>query len=272
MFDPKKIRRGAEIAPRKVVIYGPPKMGKSTLAAAAKNALLVPTEDRVKHINCAKTEVVSSFDEILQIMEYLGDGNSGFDSVIFDTLDWMEPMIHQYVCAKKKFKSLIDDNNKETNFGRGLKFHAVEGWKIFLTNCDILREEAGLNIILLAHSAVEKVSPPDADGYDRYTMKLDKNAVAVVEEWADIIGFYNREVIVKKEDAGFGKKTGKALNVDTNRVLNTQASAPSWISGNSFGLPDFNVDPESMTDIMDIILGHVSWPDMVPVKQNPKKK
>lgn len=254
MFDPRSIRRGIEVAPRKVVVYGPPKMGKSTLVAAAPDALLIPTEDRVKHIDCAKTEVVQNFEEIMAVFEYLKAG-SPYRTVILDTLDWMEPMIHAYVCKKKGFKNgLIDDADKNVNFGRGLKYHAVDGWKIFLQNCDVLREEANMNIVLVAHSMVEKVSPPDSDSYDRYTMKLDKNAVAVVEEWADVIGFYNREIVTKKEDAGFGKKTTKALNIEGNRVLNLQASAPSWISGNSFDLPDLNVTVDDAPDIMKYIL------------------
>ena len=252
-FDPRSIRKGIEAAPRKVVIHGNPKIGKSSLAAASPDALLIPTEDRVKHIDCAKTDVVTKFEEIMEIFEYLIQGTP-YKTVIIDTLDWMEPMLHDYICRKKGYKSLMDDSNKEVNYGRGLKYHAVEGWKMFLQNCDMLREQANMHIVLVAHSAIEKVSPPDSDAYDRYSMKLDKNAVAVVEEWADIIGFYNREIVVKKEDAGFGKKQGKALNIDGNRVLNLQASSPSWISGNSFGLPDCIVTLEDAPEIMKFIL------------------
>ena len=257
MFDPRSIRKGAEFAPRKIVIHGNPKIGKSTLASAVPDALLIPTEDRVNHIKCNKTDVVSKFEEVMEIFEYLMTGTS-YKTVIVDTLDWLEPMLHDYICRKKGFKSLMDDSNKDVNYGRGMKYHAVEGWKMFLQNCDMLRNEVNMNIVLIAHSAIEKVSPPDSDAYDRYSLKLDKNAVAVVEEWADVIGFYNREIVVKKEDAGFGKKTGKALNIDGNRVLNLQATSPSWISGNSFGLPDCIVTIEDAPEIMKFILNSES--------------
>ena len=51
-FALNEIQKGAKRMPRKIVIYGPPKMGKSTLAGATKNALMNPTEDRVSHIEC----------------------------------------------------------------------------------------------------------------------------------------------------------------------------------------------------------------------------
>lgn len=255
MFDPRNIRQGKQTAPRKVVIYGNPKMGKSTLAASAPDCLLIPTEDRVKHIDCAKTDVVKNFDEIMEVFEYLMSGTS-YRSVIIDSLDWMEPMLHAYICKKKGFiKGLQDDHNKETNYGKGMKVHAVEGWKMFLQNCDILRETQNMSIILVAHSAIEKISPPDGDAFDRYTMKIDKNAVSVVEEWADIIGFYQRDLVIKKEDTGFGQKKGKALSVDGNRVLNMQSTSPAWISGNSYGLDDCVVTLEDAPAIMRYVLG-----------------
>jgi len=249
-FDPRSIRKGIEAAPRKVVIHGNPKIGKSSLAAAAPDALLIPTEDRVKHIDCAKTDVVTRFEEIMEIFEYLIQGTP-YRTVIIDTLDWMEPMLHDYICRKKGFKSLHDPKDNEVNYYKGLMVHAVEGWKMFLQNCDMLREQANMNIILVAHSAVEKVSPPDSETYGRYTLKIDKYAVSVVEEWADVIAFYNHEVVVSKSD---NKKIGKALNVDGNRILNLQSTSPAWLSGNSFGLPDCIVTIEDAPEIMKFIL------------------
>ena len=252
-FDPRSIMKGIKNSPRKIVIYGPPKIGKSSLVSAIPGALMIPTEDRVTHIDCDKTDVVGSYEEVMEIFQYLYSGTS-YRAVIVDTLDWMEPMLHESICRARGFDSIIDNRNPETNYGRGLKYHAVEGWKKFLYNCDHLRKETGMSIILVAHSQVEKISPPESDAYDRYSFKIDKNATAVVEEWADVIGFYNREVLVSKEDQGFGKKKGKALNIDDRRVLNLQATSPAWISGNSFDLPDCVVTMKDAPAIMAMIL------------------
>jgi hypothetical protein len=271
MFDPKTIKRGREIAPRKVVIYGPPKQGKSTLAACAPDALLIPTEDRVKHIDVAKTDVCRSFEEVMSVFEYLME-TTPYKTVIVDTIDWLEPLLHQYICSKKGFSSLYDEKDKEVNFGRGLKYHAVEGWRMFLQNCDVLRLEKNMSIILVAHSTVEKYSPPDADAYDRYNFDVDKHAASVIREWADVIGFYNTEVVVRKEDQGFNKKTGKAVNIDGDRVLNLQANSPAWISGNSYGLPDIKVTEADAPEIMRYILNTEELEQNSTKKTNNKKE
>jgi hypothetical protein len=100
---------------------------------------------------CLRLKRLAEFEEVMEIFEYLMTGTS-YKTVIVDTLDWLEPMLHDYICRKKGFKSLMDDSNKDVNYGRGMKYHAVEGWKMFLQNCDMLRHEMKINIILIAHS------------------------------------------------------------------------------------------------------------------------
>jgi hypothetical protein len=252
-FDPREIRKGVQTAPRKVIIYGDAKIGKSTLAGASPGCLLIPTEDRVAHIDCDKTNVVTSYQEILDIFKYLETG-SPYKTLVIDSLDWLEGMIHDYVCKKKGFSSLTDNKDANVNYGRGLKYYAVEAWRDFLYNLDVLRETQKMSIVLVAHSAIEKVSPPDSDSYDRYTLKLDKNAVAVLTEWTDIIAYYSRDIIVKKEDKGFGQKVGKALNIDSKRLINMESTNPAWISGNSFGLGTCEVDISDIKEVMSYIL------------------
>ena len=252
-FDFGTIIKGAQQSARKIVIYGPPKMGKSTLASSGKDSFLIATEDRVTHIDCDKAPVVKSMQEVYDIFQALYTEKHPYKTIVIDTLDWLEPMLHAHVCQTKGFASITDDHNKETAFQKGLKYHAVEEWKKFLNACDSLREDKKLNIVLVAHSDMQKVTPPDNDSYDRYAMKIDKNAVSVVEEWADVIGFYNREVMVRKEDAGFGKKNGKAIGGD-KRVIYLSSESPAWIAGNSYGLRDCEVSLDSIKDIMNYIL------------------
>lgn len=252
-FKMSSIQKGVKNMPRKIVIYGPPKLGKSTLVGSAKNALLIPTEDRVAHIDCDKTPVMSSYAEIIDVFNFLLDGNTKhtYKRIIIDSIDWLEPLLHQYICEKKGFKSLTDDHNKETAFQKGMKYHAVEAWKNFLHNCDVLRE-SGMDVVLTAHSAVITITPPDIDSYDKAVMKIDKNALNVVEEWADIIGYYTHEIFVKTDDKGINKK-GKAI-ASKKRILHLSGESPAMINGNSFGLDDAVVTLEHCSEIMEWLL------------------
>ena len=254
MFSISDIQKGVKRPPRKAIIYGPPKLGKSTLAGSAKNALLIPTEDRVAHIDCAKTPVVSQYEELIEIFQFLTTkAGEQFQTVIIDSLDWLEPIIHDYLCRKNGYKSIDDDKNKETAFQKGLKYVAVGGWKKLLYNLDYLRSEYGKSIILVSHSHTITINPPEADSYDKNVMKIDKNALSVVEEWADIIGFYTKEIFVKKEEKSLNAK-GKAIS-SNRRMLYMSGENPAMINGNSFGLTDVEVTLEHCTDIIEWILG-----------------
>jgi hypothetical protein len=261
-FTLHDIQKGVKRMPRKVILYGPPKLGKSTLAGSTKNALMIPTEDRVAHIKCDKTPVIEKFEEITEIFDFLLNGKHTYKRVVVDTLDWLEPVIHEYAVQKLNerlegtsstlAKSINDDNCKETTFQKGLKFVAPAAWKTFLFNCDVLREN-GIDVILVAHSDTITVNPPDRDPYEKYVMKINKHSLAVLEEWADIIGFYDKEIFVKKEKSGATAVKGKATS-SKRRILNLCGDNPSMISGNSFGLSDAIVDLEKCTEIMEWIL------------------
>lgn len=250
-FSLSNVQKGAKQMPRKIIIYGPPKLGKSTLSGSAKNALMIPTEDRVAHIDCDKAPVVQSYEEIIDIFDFLLNGKHAYKRVIIDSLDWLEPILHKHICEKKGFKSLTDDHNKDTAFQKGLKYHAVEGWKTFFHNCDVLRD-AGIDVILVAHDTTITVSPPDTDSYDKAVMKIDKNALAVVEEWADVIAYYTKEIFIKKDDHGINKK-GKAIS-SNKRVLHLSGESAAMINGNSFGLGDAEVTLDHCQEIMEWLL------------------
>lgn len=250
MFELESIQKGKLKKPKKIIIYGPVKVGKSTLVGSTENALMIPTEDRVDHIGCDKTPIPNSLEEIFGIIKFLAsDKNRSYKRLIIDTVDWLEPLVHDYVCRENGFTSITDDGNKETAFQKGLKYHAVSGWRKLLEGLDYLRDN-GIDIILVAHDTVIKVDPPGGDRYDKSVMKIDKNSLSILEEWADSIGYYAREIFVETPS---GKRSGKAIS-SKRRKLYLSGDSAAFTSGNSFGIGDIEIDLAFAGKIMEDLL------------------
>ena len=255
-FDPASIKTKTAQKARKVILYGPPKLGKSTLAGSAKNSLMIPTENRVDHIACHKTDVITNYQELLDIFDFLlKNDKHSYKRIILDTLDEFEPILHKAICEKNGWQSLVEDKNKEVNFSKGLKYHAVEGWRKFLNNCDVMRD-AGFDIIFVAHSQVVKVNPPDkAESYDKFAMKIDPNSLTILEGWADIIGFYEQEIFVNQVGDGINKK-GRAYSKSGPdcRTLRLEGNHAAMVCCNSYGFVDTEVPLAHCAEVMEWLL------------------
>jgi len=263
-FDPMAITQGPERQARKIVLYGPPKLGKSTLAISAKNSLLLPTENRVAHLHGAKLPLVTCYEDVETVIGLFKNGTYKQKRFIIDTLDEFEPLLHDKVSREHGWNSLVEDKIKDTNFNKGLSIHAVIKWRKFLAELDDLRINYGIDIILVAHAMPMKVNPPDHDQYDKWAMKIDKYAVPILEGWADIIAFYDKEIFVSK---GEKDKTGKPIAGD-GRKLYVEGKSPAMISCNCFGLTDVVVQEEYCADIMEWLL---TGPYEEKVQTNEKK-
>jgi hypothetical protein len=64
---------------------------------------------------------------------------------------------------------------------------------------------------------------------------LQKGPLGLAVEWADIIGFAQEEVAIKKESTGFATR---ARGIGTGRRVLHLNAKPSFIAGNRYGLPD----------------------------------
>jgi hypothetical protein len=77
-----------------------------------------------------------------------------------------------------------------------------------LTSLDALIE-ANINVVLIAHSKVQRVEPPDLmTAYDRYELKLSKQSSPLVKEWADELWFLKFKTKVMQSEGGKSKGMG----------------------------------------------------------------
>jgi hypothetical protein len=214
--------------PPRIVIYGEHKIGKSTFAASAPNPIVIRTEDGLAAIQVPTFPLATAYADVMSAIETLYRGGHGFQTAVIDTLDWLEPLVWKYT-ADIENKSDIE----EIGYGKGY-IKADEHWRTILDGLDALNAQ-GMTIICLAHAEIKRFDAPDTEPYDRYQIKLHKRAAAIVQEWADVIGFARHEVLTVSDDAGFNKKKTRGVSTGT-RVLSVE-ERPAYFAGNRYSLP-----------------------------------
>jgi len=239
-FDLTSISRTKRIEAPKILLAGEPKIGKSTFAAMAPNSIGILTEDGMSGIDAQAFPLATTLDDVYAGIGTLLNEEHEFQSVFVDSLDWMEPLVNAHVCKANKW-----DNIEAPGFGKGYVAAAAE-WKNLLEGFEALRRDRGMAIILICHVKQQRIESPTHEGYDAYVLKLHNRASALVEEWADIVGFAAHRIAIKKTDAGFGNKEAKALKTG-ERMLYLEAH-PAYPSGNRFGLADCPLSWDTFAD------------------------
>ncbi|MAM87533.1 MAG: oxidoreductase [unclassified Hahellaceae] len=217
------------VQPPRIVVHGEHGVGKTTLGATANRPVFLPLEDGLTGLEVDAFPQLTSWDEVKAAITALTTEEHKFGTAVIDSLDWLEPLIWDAV-SKAHGKSSIE----EFGYGKGY-VEAVSYWREFLDACDKLRA-SGMAVILIAHSEIKRFDSPDTDAYDRYQIKLHRMASAVVQEWADVIGFAQFETTVKKQDTGFGSV--KTRGMSTGRRLLHVVEKPAFVAKNRYSLPD----------------------------------
>ena len=226
-----QITRGKIPSAKKVVIYGPEGIGKSTFASRFPDPVFIDTEGSTKDMDVARLPEASSWQMITEEIEYIRTNPNICRTIVVDTIDWAERMCVEHICQKHR-KNGIED----FGYGNGYVYVAEEFGRFLNKLEEVVK--AGVNVVLTAHSQVRKFEQPDEMGaYDRYELKLGKKTSSqtspLVKEWADMLLFANYKTYsVATDDKG---KKFKAQGGE--RVLYTSHHS-CWDAKNRYGLPD----------------------------------
>ena len=281
-----KIVRGKQAAPAKVVLYGGEGIGKTTLASQFPDPLILDTEDGTNQLDVARV-VVGDWQTMRTAVAALAVDRQGFSTLVVDSIDWAERLLVEWVCK---------DNGKDSveafGFGKGWVMVAEQMGK-FLDSLDNL-VRAGMNVVLVGHSTVKRVSPPEmTEGYDRHELKLSKQVSPLVKEWADAVIFLNYRTRVVEGNDGRAKAVGgkerfmfaercaafdakNRYGLPAEMPMNIAALAPMFAGAKPAELPLFDriadyiktaATVRTLGTIGDKIDGYVSTGELTPVQE-----
>jgi hypothetical protein len=218
------------VPPQKIVVIGVQGIGKTTFGATFQDPVLLRTEDGAHAIDVNTfPDLATSYQAIIDAITAL-HGDHPYKTLVVDSLDWLEPLIWEITCQANEKPSI-----ESFGYGKGYT-EADKYWRIIMGGFDSLRANKGMHIVLLSHSEIKTITPPDSDMYDRYQMRLQKRALGLWSEWSDIVAFLTYKIAIKKEDKGFGSDRTRATGTGDRVIYTTER--PAWNAKNRWGLPD----------------------------------
>ena len=228
MFE---ISKGIINKAQKVVIYGPEGIGKSTFASKFPNPFFIDTEGSTSNLDVKRLPRPTSYQMLIQEVDYVLANLNLCDTLVIDTVDWAEQLIVDNILSVHQKKGIED-------FGYGNGYvYVKEEFGRFLNKLSTLVDR-GVNVVLTAHAQIRKFEQPDELGaYDRYELKLGHKTRSqtspLVKEWCDMLLFANYKTLSVATD-----KDGKKHKAQGGTRVMYTSHHPCWDAKNRFGLPD----------------------------------
>lgn len=228
------IQRGRAAKPPRILVHGTEGIGKSTFGSQAPKPIFIQTEDGLDEIDCNRFPLATAYDDVVSSLNELRMQPHDFESVIIDSLDWLERLVWDKLCAQNGVDSI---EKVDGGYSKGYT-NALTYWREIIDRLNGLRNDRGMVIVLIAHSKVERFEDPESSPYDRYSPRLHKHAAALVSEWCDAVLFATRKIRTQTEDAGFNRKrtTAFAIGKDGGERVLRCIGGPSCVAKNRYGI------------------------------------
>jgi len=222
------VTTGKQISAQIHTIAGTNGVGKTTLVASFPKPLIIDIEKGSEHLNVARVPASSLKDlaSFRGVLKELGETKHDFQTIGIDSVEALEGLISDAVCAEGKVASLED-------FGGGYgKGHARtrELMREIMGDLQALKEK-GITSILVAHTQVKTISDPATNqSYDRVIMRCNDKMSSIIRDLSDNV-FYATYKVFMAKDGGKIKAFG-----DGQRVMYTQWR-PGFDAKNRLDLP-----------------------------------
>jgi hypothetical protein len=236
-----QIIKGRMKKPFNVVLIGVPGIGKTSWAVGyedaqgvwhdgAPNPVVIGPEEN-DEIQADRFPQPASFDEFnLQLLDLVRNPR-GYKTVVVDTLDAVEKLLHQKILAMDSKQS---GSMMAALGGYGKAYERAESEMVYTRSLlKQLRDKHGMNLILIAHTktarAVDTVLGLE---YDTFEMNLHAKVQALFVGWVSCVLFAN---YVAKAQEGVNSDKVFAMG-HGERVLLT-AKRPGHLGKNRYNLP-----------------------------------
>lgn len=213
-----------------MIFYGPPGIGKTSLAAAFKDvAFLIDKQEdginRLKEAGIVAPEIgvlppAEKWSDALEMLDQLRSGEHSFRTLAIDALGGFEALCHEEVC-RRDYGGQMNERGF-LSYARGYET-ALTDWRAFIAALDRLRDERQMSIVLLGHAKIAPFKNPEGPDYDRYCVDIHHKTWSLTHKWADLVLFANYEIVFDSGESS--KKKSKARGGKTRTIYTEYEAA-----------------------------------------------
>lgn len=196
------IKGKQKVAP-KVMLFGLPSSGKSTLASTLPDALFLDIEGGLSFLDVSRVPVGTADELMADLLELYKATKQEYKYIVIDSVDWLVSLFTAKVSGSGQGKTLeqlmesatLTLNKAQGGYGNGkqvLSQYIKDVLIKFLTRLN----RKGYGIILIAHADRKTLLDADGTNIERLAPKMDVNSMNVFVEWVDNL-FY-----IKRDDNG----------------------------------------------------------------------
>src|SRR5262245_65386690 len=229
------------------LIYGTDGVGKSTLCSHAPNPIFIGAEKGTEQLDVARFPQTESIGELLTQVRALQNEKHEFDSVVLDSLDWVEPLIWKAVCDEGKVETI---EQYAGGYGKGYA-RALDLWRTLIRELSILNEH--MHVLLIGHAQIKSFQDPElSTSYDRYQLKINDKAAALVREAADAVLFAQFETELVKTNGKTESKNDSQANApqETKRFEPQNGSESPLLAKVRTRLEESKISESEFLDIL----------------------